>query len=67
MFLFVRQIHLVMLMHFIIKLCVFTELLSVKHCKTSLLRKQPQAFDPFRDITEGPVRVLSMANNGDSG
>ena len=22
-------------------------------------------FDPFRDITEGPVRVLSMVDNGD--
>ena len=33
----------------------------------SLPRKQPQAFDSFRDITEGPVCVLSMVDNGDSG
>ena len=32
----------------------------------SFPRKQPQAFDALRDITEGPVRVLSMAGNGDS-
>ena len=43
-----------------------TELLSVKHCKTSFPSKQPQAFDAFRDITEGPVHVLSMADNRDS-
>ena len=23
-------------------------------------------FDPFCDVTEGPVRVLSMADNGNS-
>ena len=23
-------------------------------------------FDPFRDVTEGPARVLSMADNGNS-
>ena len=23
-------------------------------------------FDPFRDVTEGPVHVLSMADNGNS-
>ena len=23
-------------------------------------------FDPFRDVTEGPVSVLSMADNGNS-
>ena len=38
---------------FIIKLCIVDELLSVKHQITSLLRKQPQTFDPVRDITEG--------------
>ena len=49
--------------NFVIKLCVFTE--SVKHCKT-FPRKQPQAFDVLRDVTEGPVHVLSLADNGDS-
>ena len=49
-----------------IKLCVFTELLSIKHCKTSFPQKQPQAFDAFCDITEGSVRILSMADNGGS-
>ena len=34
--------------------------------QTSFSRKQPQAFDAFCDITEGPVRILSMADNGDS-
>ena len=32
----------------------------------SFLRKQPQTFDALRDVTEGPVRVLSLADNGDS-
>ena len=69
MFLFARWIYLVMLMHnkFCNQiLCVFTELLSVKHCETSFPQKQPQAFDVLRDVTEGSVRVLSMADNGDS-
>ena len=65
-----RFTYIIMLMHnnnnFIIKLSVFTELLIVKYYKTSFPRKHPQAFDVFRDVTEGPVRVLSMADNGDS-
>ena len=32
----------------------------------SFPRKQPQAIDALRDVTEGPVCVLSMADNGDS-
>ena len=44
----------------------FTELLSVKHCKTSFPRKQPQAFDAFHDVTEGPGCTLLMGDNGDS-
>ena len=32
----------------------------------SLPQKQPQAFDLFCDVTEGPVCILSMANNRDS-
>ena len=58
-----------MLMHnnnFIIKLCAFIVLLSVKNCKTSLQQKQLQAFGPFCDINEGPVRVFSMAETRDS-
>ena len=51
---------------FIIQLCVVFELSSVKHDKTSLPKKQAQVLDPFRDVTEGPVRVLSMVDNGDS-
>ena len=42
-------------------------LLNIKYCKMLFLQKQPQAVDPFHDITEGSVRVLSMADNGDSG
>ena len=32
----------------------------------SLPKKQLQVLDPFRDITEGPVHVLSMVDNGNS-
>ena len=36
-----------------IKLYDVSELLSVKDRKTSFPRKQPQTFDPVRDVTEG--------------
>ena len=39
-------------------LCVISELLSVNHCYTSLPGNQPQAFDPFRDVTEGPCTSI---------
>ena len=48
------------------QLCVVFELSLVKHDKTSRSKKQPQVLDPFRDVTEGSVRVLSMVDNGDS-
>ena len=44
---------------FIITLCVISELLSVKHCYMSLLGKHSQAFDPFRDVTEGPCMHIN--------
>ena len=33
---------------------------------TSLAKKYPQVLDPFHDVTEGTVRVLSMVDNGNS-
>ena len=38
----------------------------VKHDKMSHPKKQPQVLDPFRNVIEGPVRVLSMVDNGNS-
>ena len=34
--------------------------------KTSLPKNKPQMSDLFHDITEGPERVLSMADNENS-
>ena len=31
--------------------------------KRHFLKNQPQMSDVFRDITEGPVRIQSMADN----
>ena len=46
-----------------IKLCIFIELLLLNIEKRHFSMK---TFSPFHDVTEGPVRVLSMADNRDS-
>ena len=45
---------------------VVFKLLPVKHGKTSLPKNRPQMSDLLRDITKGPVRVQSMADNENS-
>ena len=38
----------------------------VKHGKTSILKNRPQMSDLFRDVTEGQIHILSMADNKNS-
>ena len=48
-------------------MAITTILSSFSYCRSNMIKRHfPQVLDPFHDVMEGPVHVLSMVDNRDS-